>query len=72
MDTWNTVQKKIPFSFNTKTGEIDLTGNPWNWLAKELEKNPYTLKEKNFFIKYSKKIASMLKKSGFLYFDVSK
>lgn len=64
--------KEIPFSYNTKTGEIDLTGNPWDWIAKDLQSKPYTPEEKNFFTKYSKEIATLLKKTNRLYFDGSK
>ena len=64
--------KEIPFSYNTKTGKIDLTGNPWDWIAEYLQNKPYTPEEKNFFTKYSKEIATLLKKTNSLYFDGSK
>lgn len=64
--------KEIPFSYKMKTGEIDLTGNPWEWIVKDLQSKPYTPEEKNFFTKYSKEIATLLKKTSSLYFDGSK
>lgn len=29
------------FSFNTKTGEIDFTGYPWDFIKEEIAKKPY-------------------------------
>lgn len=64
--------EEVPFSFNAKTGEIDLTGSPWNWLAKELKNKPYTADQKNFLTKHAKDIALFLKKNSRCYFDGTK
>lgn len=54
--------KEIPFSFNTKTGEIDLTGNPWDWIAKDLQSKPYTPEEKTFSQSILRKLLLCLKR----------
>lgn len=64
--------KEVPFSFNTKTGEINLKGSPWNWLAKELNAKPYTADQKTFLTKHAKDIAPFLSENSSCCFDGTK
>lgn len=50
----------VVFSFETKTGKVNLTGYPWEYFQEDLAVTPYSPRIKEFFLSNEKLLAKEL------------
>lgn len=50
----------VVFSFETKTGKVNLTGYPWESFQEDLDTAPYSSQVKEFFLSNEKLLAKEL------------
>jgi len=68
----NGVKQKARFSFDAKTGVVNFTGEPWDWIKSEIAKRPYTSDEKDFMTLHAKSYARFVKGARSCFFNGTK